>query len=353
MNKTEQAQQLRLAAEILETGHPFEFQDGGEWIRAITITPDHAICERRQIRPILATPPDGRPLHNPDNLTAEQVGVGYRLPLANEDPHPLAEVHVNPSWKRRDEADLEKPYGYWHPRDTYRLPLLVPWPEAPKPELPPFQLPPPPPGMKWHREDGWKEGDLPQGYRPLAKGERIQLGDEGVSWDGFVKFRDIIGKYPFEKARSTRLLTFTHEGKLWMWHRPGDPMPCDGRCIVAVVFQDSHVTNYLQTADGWSWGQHGDYDTIIGWRYAETTKPIELGPEDVPPCSVVSGVESRWLSITCCHKDGVYVQNSEDNLNLLTWSELLRDGVKINRSIPLTGKWDANAWEPCSKEVPA
>ena len=219
MNKTETAQQLRLAADLIETGHPFEFHDGGEWVKAITITPDHAICERRQVRPILATPPDGRPLHNPDGLTAEQVGLGRRLTIKGEKPTSGAQIwmgedHINGEWEKRDvETD---PY---YAGTTYRLPLSVPWPEAPKPEA--------------------------------------------------------------------------------------------------------------------------------------TTKTVPLGPDDVPPCSVVSGVESRWLSITCCHKDGVYVQNSEDNLNLLTWSELLRDGVKINRSIPFTGKWDANAWEPCSKEVQA
>jgi hypothetical protein len=27
------------------------------------------------------------------------------------------------------------------------------------------------------------------------------------------------------------------------------------------------------------------------------------------------------------------------------------DDREINRSIPLTGKWDANAWEPCHKTL--
>lgn len=44
--------------------------------------------------------------------------------------------------------------------------------------LVPWSLPNPPPGLQWHRADGWEAKDLPEGYRPLLLGENAQEGDE-------------------------------------------------------------------------------------------------------------------------------------------------------------------------------
>ena len=130
MNKTEQAQQLRIAANIIETGHPFEFYDGKEWIVAWNLPLLAALNKSYLIRPVLATPPDGKPLHNPDNLTAEQVGLGYRLTRKGEKPTPEAQVweglcHSSGVWQERN--DNAEPY---YAGSTYRVPLFVPWPEA-------------------------------------------------------------------------------------------------------------------------------------------------------------------------------------------------------------------------------
>jgi hypothetical protein len=87
MNTKEQASQLRLAAGIIETGHPYEIDDnaGGGFRKPLTgENPGKVAFINGRIRPTLATPPDGRALHNPNNLTAEQVGVGYRLGLVGE-----------------------------------------------------------------------------------------------------------------------------------------------------------------------------------------------------------------------------------------------------------------------------
>jgi len=335
MNKTEQAQQLRLAAELIKTGHPFQFQDAGEWIRAITVTPDHAICERRKIRPILATPPDNRPLHNPDKLTAEQVGVGYRLALIDEktnENEALQEFWNKGEWMTSGRVYSDTFGEAPNHRTTYRLPLTVPWPEVKadpyaelkaakkagkaieaqmpngewfdynpgdpqwnlqpecyriKPEPPAFQLPPPPIGMKWHREDGWKEGDLPQGYRPLVYNERRKNEDEWAYDDVW----RLVANYGPEgevgksaaKHRTTRPLIFTHEDKEWTWHRPGDPMPCNGHAKVTVLYNDP-VQEYTGTpchADCFNWKNSNGFTPIIGWRYAETTNKVELGPQYV------------------------------------------------------------------------
>lgn len=135
MNKVEQAQQLRLAAEIIETGHPFEYHNGDHWLRPSHQNPFWALSDGREIRPILATPPDGRPLHNPDNLTAEQVGLGYRLCLPADTCDQPFDYWLKSlkSWEKgvamsgTFEHDASTLY-------TYRLPLSVPWPEAPAPD---------------------------------------------------------------------------------------------------------------------------------------------------------------------------------------------------------------------------
>jgi hypothetical protein len=285
MNKAEQAKQLRLAAGIIETEHPFEVKLKGWWERITKASPIVAIANGNEIRPVLATPPDGKPLHNPDNLTAEQVGLGYRLTGKGEKPTPGAQV-----WEGLDDSS-----GIWQKRDgnaepyyagsTYRLPLSVPWPEA-NPQAPPFQLPPPPPGMKWHREDGWKDGDLPQGYRPLTKGEKALGGfyeakftcradsweEQVIDWD-VPLLDDLI-------LRTTRPLTFTQEGKQWTWHRPGDPMPCDGEREIFILCQDLSDRKSERWASDCRWSEGNNAD-IIGWRYADTTKQVQFAPEDL------------------------------------------------------------------------
>jgi hypothetical protein len=341
MNKTEQAQQLRLATELIETEHPFEVcrSRHKEWFTPDPMTPLEWMPPEYEIRPVLATPPDGKPLHNPDNLTAEQVGLGYRLALQDESASRPHEVWTDGEWRVALEGDL----AFINYGGTYRLPLSVPWPEAPKPdpyaalkaahtagkviqvnagttnepewldwdfevspefsaslcdyrikpEAPPFQLPPPPPGIKWHREDGWKAGDLPQGYRPLAEGEKALGGfyeakftcradswvEQVIDWDVPI-LDDLI-------LRTTRPLVFTHERKEWTYHRPGDPMPCDGESIVEVLFGNGLVGGKSKACElHWrveNGKQLEDYHSIIGWHYAETTKQVPIGPEDLIP----------------------------------------------------------------------
>ena len=281
MNKTEQAQQLRLAAELIETGHPWEYSpDGFSWRLSEGACPMYAISKGYEIRPVLATPP--------------------------------------------------------------------------------FKLPPAPPGMKWHREDGWEEGDLPEGYRPFVHGELIQAGDEvrnkHLHKSRFVKASGSVGykageAFPGMIGRTTRPLTFTHEGKQWTYHRPGDPMPCDGEREIFILCRDLIDRTRQFSPSEVRWSQLNNAD-IIGWRYVETTKQVPLDPEDVPPGSVFRNAAdhaiSHWLAVGAFDYAGVYLGRD----GYFTFSECFKDW-QINRSIPLTGKWDAAAWQPCSKEVQA
>lgn len=135
MDKTQQAAQLRLAADILETGHPWHLYRAGKLYDADPKAPPqyYASCPAApegpfEIRPVLATPPDGRTLHNPGKLTAEQVGVGYRLFCKGENngQHAnQAEMWIG-KWVQANDAKGQI--------TTYRVPLSVPWPEAEKPD---------------------------------------------------------------------------------------------------------------------------------------------------------------------------------------------------------------------------
>lgn len=372
MDKTQQAAQLRLAADLLETGHPWGFRQDKGPVTSYN-SPLEVIQDGNVLIPLLATPPDGRPLHNPDNLTAEQVGAGYRLALVGEEISKEMQVYrFSGTWVAIPEQFCGTEIGKYSGRNvSVRLPLSIPWPESAKTELtpelkakgyeqygfgagitvvekpdpyaelkkahaegkviqgcirghwidcphptwkypvntyrekpeapdvcavpqiiknPPLRLPPPPLGMQWHRTDGWQEGDLPQGWRPLVLNEQEQDVDQwaglevrsGMRYWYYNTSDDNARCLPhFYHRRTRRPLTFTHEGKTWTWHRSGDPMPCDGERIVYLLFSDGIPTRASSRATIWSWDNQGSTSTIIGWRYADENKTVPLGPEDV------------------------------------------------------------------------
>lgn len=349
MDKTQQVAQLRLAADLLETGHPWETSHTGDrwWTATPSDNPAIHVVNNQHIRPVLATPPDGRPLHNPDNLTAEQVGAGWRLTLAGEEPHDEAKMWMPGSKTWQERGIKTDPYRESY---TYCVPLSVPWPEAPKPE-PAFQLPPPPPGIQWHKKDGWEEGDLPQGWRPLVVGEEEHDEDEFGSrinnaWMPTPDSGKVVGAY--YKVRTRRPLTFNHADKTWTYHRPGDPMPCDGNAQIEVfrrtLSESADFTYDVRQASVSNWDKD---TTVIGWRYADEKKTVPLGPGDVPPGSVFRRMswDAEWVSISQLTLGFVVFLGNEEHR---TFTEL-EEEWQINRSIPLTGKWNPDAWEPCSK----
>lgn len=60
-----------------------------------------------------------------------------------------------------------------------------------------WTLPTPPDGMSWHRSDGWKEDMLPEGWRPLLRGE---LGDYQLSEDGVIWRNGVFGYMPVRQG---------------------------------------------------------------------------------------------------------------------------------------------------------
>lgn len=218
-----------------------------------------------------------------------------------------------------------------------------------------FQLPPPPPGMQWHRTDGWQERDLPQGMRPLVVNEESQPGDEHWTsgrgpWKALNR-GGIIYDEGHTRCRTRRPLTFTHAGKTWTWHRPGDPMPCDSEANVEVILRGGRDGEGQAHVGVWNVLPDTPELEILGWRYADEKKTVPFDIFDVPPCSVLSLHPPRWFDIYGVCKEGIYVLDDEPLVETLWKWNYLAEKVKINRSIPLTGKWNPDAWEPCSKEV--
>lgn len=79
--------------------------------------------------------------------------------------------------------------------------------------------------------------------------------------------------------------TFHKHGKDWFPHRPGDPMPCDGRTKVFThqryEAERGQCINMAGPALLWPW-ESTDEDAVLGWRYADPQPEIaESAPDEL------------------------------------------------------------------------
>ena len=123
-----------------------------------------------------------------------------------------------------------------------------------------------------------------------------------------------------------------HDGKPWQY-----------RYHAGLPWQDSHDdARPISTID-------------MGYEIRLKPEPVRvpLGPEDVPIGSVIKHydwTEEGWLAVLS-RSEKFAVCWVSDITVCFSFIDFTRDGYVINRSLPLTGKWDPNAWEPCWKEV--
>jgi hypothetical protein len=187
-------------------------------------------------------------------------------------------------------------------------------------ETPPFTLPTPPPGMKWHREDGWTAEMLPPETRPLYRGESCEQGDEffvsawhNVSLDFATRLTS-----RHLHTRTTRPLIFTHSGHEWTWHRAGDPMPdFTGKKVVVL---DARLFDYSEPETVNTkeyWGNKYPFP-ILGWRYADAEKPDDGSPW------------TEWHGGPCPLKD----EEVEE------WEYKMRDGETRKCGYPFSRRWE-------------
>lgn len=190
MNTT---QQIRLVADILEHSHPCEIKTslagwsyynpqeyGKNQFETLLLGYLGSSCE---IRLALAQPPKGLTLHNLDNLTAEQVGVGYRLVTKEDSTDQPHELWSCWGWTAACLAPDETFERY--PARTYRFPLSVPWPKVkptlkPTPDYIPLGPDDVPPGSVFRSAHRWPQAEwltpvrVELGLIEFANGFRIR-----------------------------------------------------------------------------------------------------------------------------------------------------------------------------------
>jgi hypothetical protein len=274
--------------------------------------------------------------------------------------------------------------------------------------LPPWRLPDPPPGRQWHKE-GWTQWMLQEGYRPLLDHETWCANDEwfdphnslqgwrreSSSYNGTVTTANTLGSLGRKEnayfCRTSRPLPSSD----WLPHHGGEcPVPPEtgvewetssGRSertekakrlwwsiIIAyrivtpapdtlAEVKAAHAAGKpIQISDRYvgspTDGEHWN-DCEPQWapnrRYRVKPEPryVALEPRDVPPGSVFRNNNDGWNTAIAVTPTGVTLLSQSNTAEDYTLDELRSGSCQINRSIPLTGRWDATAWSRCEKEV--
>lgn len=200
--------------------------------------------------------------------------------------------------------------------------------------LKPWSLPPPPDGMQWHRGD-WTEEMLPEGYRPLLLEEEHQLLDE---YSSPISFRWNVSESYGQPSRPDHAHRRTK--------RPL-PQPDPYAELKAAHAAGKVIQCRINELDTWDDSSPSWYNPPHCYRIKPEQQKVPLGPSDVPPGTVLRKSEwlSAWQSIF-----GAYDRGVSFNGALWEWNDII-DTHQINRSIPLTGKWNPEAWEPCYKLI--
>jgi len=204
-------------------------------------------------------------------------------------------------------------------------------------------------GQEWHRTD-WTQDMLPDGYRPRLVDERISKDsrldfeccsvDPGSGWGEYIFNGDIPDHLLF--FRTTRPLPTSSDpfadAKRWF---------VEGRLQHSLrgVWEDWNAPDSPPTWKQWS---------VEKFRERPEPKWVPLGPDDVPPATVLRGAgetsDAGWCMIVSCSLTGIRLWHANDaSPREIKWQHLFDSGAEINRSIPNLGKWVADAWVPCRR----
>ena len=119
----------------------------------------------------------------------------------------------------------------------------------------------------------------------------------------------------------------------------------------------SELNNQFMEDDGDGWGWYPDTTIRVSlstpWPEAKV-EPImvPLEAKDAPPGSVFRfKAKADWVTPLCVGDNAVGFPDPNDGRVLkMSFSDLM-ETAEINKSIPITGKWDADAWEACQKDA--
>lgn len=198
------------------------------------------------------------------------------------------------------------------------------------PPAAPWQLPAPPAGRRWHRDD-WTQDMLPDGWRPFLIDEAISKGDEILTHNGFREFVDrCAGQLPAcpssEFCRTRRPLPTAetvmppidvlykgeHGTVIGKYQEPA-PVADEKTVTVTAApdpyaeqkkwFAEDGVVQFKCAENKYQWMDvfHPHWDGSPEC-YRRKPKPVmvELGPEDVPIMSALRLEEwSPLAEVTC------------------------------------------------------
>lgn len=191
----------------------------------------------------------------------------------------------------------------------------------------------------------------------LAEGYLVRLADGWLPHYG--------GECPVEPESIPTVLFYSGEtqeevrakGYIWGWTRP------ENAAIIAYkpdpygkfrqALADGKKVQLIDSERGFDLSEPTFSEPPDQYRIVPEKKRVKLGPEDVPPGSVIRWKMPKqfgWVAVEYVCAEGLWLPVG-DVAKYFKWDRLA-EHCEINRSIPLTGKWDASAWEPCYKEVP-
>lgn len=88
--------------------------------------------------------------------------------------------------------------------------------------------------------------------------------------------------------------------------------------------------------------------TLIGGVPFDQSSQVPLALEDVKPGSALRSAEGHWFVAAYATTEGVAVSTQLET-RFIVWENLMNEGWQINTSLSDTGRWDKDAWRPCSK----
>lgn len=184
-----------------------------------------------------------------------------------------------------------------------------------------------------------------QAYYILDQGEAILPTDEYFSNGGWFRtggdsqfVRDLAYRRPIPDAPTP------DDG--WIPWCGGD-RPVDQSVEVEYRMRDGEVMSRRAGLLYWKHHQPLKHD-IIAYRIVKAPEPqwIPLGPDDVPPGSVIRGAgekgDSGWCSITSCSLTGIRLwHHCDTNQTETKWATLMESESEIKRP--------GEDWQPCKK----
>jgi len=264
---------LRLIADLIENPRPFEVKtEHGTWVTPLEALPDSFLEDRWEIR------------IKPESATFEAHGKTWTRHKPG-DPMPCdGEAIVDILSRDNTLGSTLKAKNRWWDTGLTISAQIIGWRYADKPA---WKLPDPPAGKQWHTSKGWTEEMLPEGWRPLLLGEKLQTQTDEIS----------------------------------------PKVPTNWEAIYGLA--------------GDSVNELSDY-----WFF-RTRRPLPAEPvmvpleaADVPPGSVLRWCGEYWQAIVGTEPNGVYHAHN-DNIELVTWEELTSHEWQIKRP--------GQDWQPCSK----